>query len=308
MPATGWVFGGRWDFNTWDVPVLPNRQALDAATGGRPAALPSIDGHTFWANTAALAAVGIDAQTLEPIGGKIVHDIDGHPTGILREAACQPLKTIMHSSESGSLESLLVDAQRRMLAVGLTGAHDFDGAECEQAYRTLRAGGDQQLRVHKSIPQVGLEAAIDAGRTTGDGDAWLRTGPVKLFADGALGSHSCHMNQPFHGNEGNTGIEVTPYRDLLALVRRAAGAGIAVATHAIGDRANQLVLEAYEDLILNRLDDAASAGKLRHRIEHTQHLRPEDVHRLARLGVVPSMRPPALLRGHCLGLISVGGP
>ncbi len=291
LPKTGWVFGGRWDYNTWDVPVLPDRYALDAATGGRPAALPSIDGHTFWANTAALAAVGIDAHTPDPVGGKIVRDADGHPTGILREAACQPLKTIMHSSESGSLERLLADAQRRMLAVGLTGVHDFDGAECEQAFRSLRASGDQQLRVHKSIPQVGLEAAIDAGRATGDGDAWLSTGPVKLFADGALGSHSCHMNQPFPGDEANSGIEVTPYRDLLALVRRTAGAGIAVATHAIGDRANQLVLDAYENLILHPLDDAASAAKLRHRIEHTQHLRPEDVHRLARLGVVPSMQP-----------------
>jgi predicted amidohydrolase YtcJ len=122
---------------------------------------------------------------------------------------------------------------------------------------------------------------------------------VKIFSDGALGSHSCHMNHPFPGEEGNAGIEVLPYLDLLALVRRAAGAGIAVATHAIGDRANQLVLDAYQDLVRNPLDaeigmpgsSRRGPDRLRHRIEHTQHLRPEDVQRVARLGVVPSMQP-----------------
>lgn len=299
LPPTAWVFGGRWDFNAWDIPVQPDRRALDSVTGGRPAALPSIDGHTVWANSAALAAVGIDAGTADPIGGEIVRDDDGEPTGILREAAHAPLNDIMHSAEAGDLIAQLAEAQRRLLATGLTGIHDFDGEDCAAAYRALQAHGDLQLRVHKSIPMVALDQAIDDGRATGDGNTWLRTGPVKLFSDGALGSHSCHMNHPFPGEDSNTGIEVIPYLDLLALVRRAAGAGIAVATHAIGDRANQLVLDAYQDLIRNPLDAAPGiAGsarpadtRLRHRIEHTQHLRPEDVQRVARLGVIPSMQP-----------------
>ncbi|WP_445155658.1 amidohydrolase [Arthrobacter sp. Hor0625] len=297
LPATAWVFGGRWDFNAWDVPVQPDRQALDSATGGRPAALPSIDGHTVWANSAALAAVGIDERTPDPVGGEIIRDAAGYPTGILREAANAVLGAIMNSPEAGDLTAQLAEAQRRLLAVGLTGVHDFDGEDCLEAYRALRSEGNLQLRVHKAIPRVALDMAIDEGRATGDGDAWLRTGPVKLFSDGALGSHSCHMNQPFPGEPKNHGIEVIPYLELLALVRRAAGAGIAVATHAIGDRANQLVLDAYQDLVRNPLDAAPALGRaaviprLRHRIEHTQHLRPEDVQRVARLGVVPSMQP-----------------
>jgi predicted amidohydrolase YtcJ len=298
LPPTAWVFGGRWDFNAWDVPVQPDRQALDSATGGRPAALPSIDGHTVWANTAALAAVGIDAGTVDPVGGEIVRDADGHPTGILREAAHAALGEIMHSAEAGDLADQLAEAQRRLLAVGLTGIHDFDGEDCLHAYQGLRDAGNLHLRVHKAIPRTALEQAIDEGRATGNGDAWLRTGPVKLFSDGALGSHSCHMNQPFPGEDGNTGIEVIPYLDLLALVRQAAAAGIAVATHAIGDRANQLVLDAYQDLVRNPLDAPGGipgrtepVPTLRHRIEHTQHLRPADVQRVARLGVVPSMQP-----------------
>ncbi|ALE05273.1 amidohydrolase [Arthrobacter sp. ERGS1:01] len=294
-PATGWVFGGRWDFNIWTVPVQPNRYDLDAVTGGRPAALPSIDGHTVWANSAALAAVGFDASTPDPVGGEIVRDEHSEPTGILREAACDRLEEIMHSAEAGDLGTQLLEAQRRLLAVGLTGVHDFDGEDALAAYRGLRDAGRLGIRVHKAIPMTALELAIDEGRATGDGDAWLRTGPVKLFSDGALGSHSCHMSEAFPGEDGNTGIEVIPYGDLRELVRRAAGSGIGVATHAIGDRANELVLDAYADLAMNPLDAptgiARPASRLRHRIEHAQHLRPSDIARMAQLGVIPSMQP-----------------
>ncbi|WP_125609801.1 amidohydrolase [Specibacter cremeus] len=294
-PTTAWVFGGRWDFNAWAVPVQPNRHDLDAVTGGRPAALPSIDGHTIWANSAALAAVGIDASTPNPVGGEIVRDAHGEPTGILREAAGDKLVDIMHSAEAGDLGTQLIEAQRRLLAVGLTGVHDFDGEDALASYRGMRESGQLAIRVHKAIPMMALDQAIDEGRATGDGDVWLRTGPVKLFSDGALGSHSCHMNAPFPGEDGNTGIEVIPYGDLRELVRRAAGSGIGVATHAIGDRANELVLDAYADLARNPLDPPASmmrpASRLRHRIEHAQHLRPGDIARMAQLGVIPSMQP-----------------
>lgn len=295
LPEGAWIFGGRWDYNLWKTPVQPDRHALDSVTGGRPAALPSVDGHTLWANTAALEAVGIDANTPDPIGGQIVRDVDGFPTGILRENAQNPLTDIGDGPAAGDLATQLAEGQRRLLAVGLTGVHDFDGEDALKGYRSLRSAGGLHLRVHKAIPMTALEQAIDEGRATGDGDSWLRTGPVKLFSDGALGSHTCHMSEAFPGENGNTGIEVIPYVELLALVRRAAGAGIAVATHAIGDRANQLVLDAYEELSRNPLDVPDGAGhpgsRLRHRIEHTQHLRPSDVQRLADLGVIPSMQP-----------------
>ncbi len=126
------------------------------------------------------------------------------------------------------------------------------------------------------------------------GDNWLRTGPVKIFSDGALGSRTCHMNHPFTGEHGNHGMAVTDLDEILSLVRLANSAGIAVATHAIGDRANQLVLDAYETTHGEGL-----TGQ-RNRIEHVQHLRPEDVTRMARLGVVASMQPT-----HCTSDISL---
>ncbi|MFG2073772.1 amidohydrolase [Nonomuraea maritima] len=292
-----WVLGGRWNSNAWERPVQPDRHALDSVCPDRPAALPSIDGHTVWANSLALRMVGIDRTTPDPVGGQIVRDEHGEPTGILREAASYPLRDLVPEED---LADQLLAAQEDLLALGLTSLHDIDGEDCRDAYLRLRDAGALKLRVLKAIPVEHLEAAVAEGRRTGDGDDWVRTGPVKLFSDGALGSHTCHMIDGFTGDEGNHGIAVTPYDDLVKLIRTAASAGIAVATHAIGDRANRLVLDAYEQ--------AGPAPGLRHRIEHAQHVRRADIARMARLGVVASMQPvhctsdidlvAALLAGH----------
>ncbi|GAA1886656.1 amidohydrolase [Paeniglutamicibacter psychrophenolicus] len=294
LPKDAWVLGGRWDFNAWAVPKLPTRQELDSVTDGRPAALASVDGHTTWVNTQALRIAGISANDHDPVGGEIVRDDAGEPTGILRETARDRIKHLMDAG-AGNLKQQMETAQKRLLAVGLTGAHDFDGEDCLDALSELHQDGILSMRVHKGISMAGLDAAIGEGRATGNGDLWLNTGPVKLFSDGALGSHTCHMSQAFAGDDSNFGMEVLPYDTMLHLVRKAAAAGIAVATHAIGDQANHLVLDAYEDLLNNPQSIPSDGGPLRsplrHRIEHTQHLQPADVQRIIELGVVPSMQP-----------------
>jgi predicted amidohydrolase YtcJ len=308
-----WLFGGRWNSNTWDPPAQPDRYALDSVCPELPVALPSVDGHTVWANSAALRLAGIDAGTPDPVGGEIVRDTSGEPTGILRESASYPLRDLMVSPD---LRDQLRAAQEELLSLGLTSVHDIDGEDCRAAYRRLHAAGELKLRVHKAIPMDHLDAAIAEGRRTGQGDDWFRTGPVKIFSDGALGSRTCHMSRPFAGEQGNTGIAVTPYDELVKLFGRAADAGIAVATHAIGDQANRLVIDAYEAI-------GRTAG-LRHRIEHAQHLRPGDLTRMAGLGVVASMQPvhctsdidlvDSLLAGHELasyawrGMLNAGVP
>lgn len=283
LAAGAWVVGGRWNSNVWERPVQPDRHALDAVCPDRPVALSSVDGHTMWTNSRGLALVGIDRDTPDPVGGQIVRDEAGEPTGILRESAMYPLKAQVDGLGPGDLREQLRAAQERLLAVGLTSVHDIDGEDCRAAYLDLHRAGELKLRVHKAIPVAHLDAAIAEGRRTGQGDDWFRTGPVKLFSDGALGSHTSHMNEPFAGQDGNAGIAVTPYEDLVRLVRTANTAGIAVATHAIGDRANQLVLDAYAAV--------GVPGGLRNRIEHAQHVRPRDVARFARLGVIASMQP-----------------
>ncbi|QDP97895.1 amidohydrolase [Microlunatus elymi] len=281
LPDGVWLSGGSWDFNRWDVPVQPDRRALDSVCPDRPAVLSSIDGHTLWLNTAALRAAGIDARTPDPVGGEIVRDETGEPTGILREAGRLGLGELANASDPRDLTELLADAQQLLLGVGLTSVHDIDGEDARAAYLRLRDAGRLAIRVHKAIPVTALELAIEQGRRTGDGDDWVRTGPVKIFSDGALGSHTCHLTDPFP--DGSHGIEVTPYEELLRLVRLANGAGIAVATHAIGDRAAHLVLDAYADV--------AGEHRLRNRVEHAQHLQPADITRMAGLGVIASMQP-----------------
>ncbi|MEV6963848.1 amidohydrolase [Hamadaea sp. NPDC051192] len=304
-----WLLGGRWNSNVWDQPAQPDRYALDSVCPDNPVALPTVDGHTCWANSAALRLAGIDASTPDPIGGHIVKDASGEPTGILRETAMHPLNPFMAATDLGRLLRI---GQDNLLALGLTSVHDIDGEDCHQAYLELKAAGDLKLRVHKATRLPHFEKALAEGRRTGQGDDWYRIGPLKVFSDGALGSHTCHTSRPMTG--GDQGIAVQPYDELVRLFRTAAEAGIAVATHAIGDQANHLVLDAYEQI--------GPTPGLRHRIEHAQHLQPGDVTRMARLGVMASMQPvhctsdmdlvDSLLSGHDLasyawrGLLDAG--
>lgn len=278
-----WITGGRWDCNRWAVPKQPTRQDLDRVCPDHPVALPSVDGHTTWANSRALQMAGIDRDTPNPDGGEIVKDEHGEPTGILREAAAWSLRRMSMKTDPATLAVALDVGQQQLLSQGITSVMDLDGEDVRAAYQLLKDDGRLHIRVHKGIPMDALDLAIEEGRRTGDGDDWLRTGPVKLFSDGALGSLTCLMCEPFAGTN-NSGMAVTGFDDMLRMVQQASAAGIAVATHAIGDRAAQIVVDAYEQ-------GDRSGGTLRHRVEHAQYLRWEDVHRMARLGVVASMQP-----------------
>jgi predicted amidohydrolase YtcJ len=281
LTPAAWLVGGRWDSNRWADPVQPDRRDLDAVCPDRPAFLQTVDGHTAWVNSAALGVGGIDRDTADPIGGQIVRDAAGEPTGILREAAQDELRALAGASDARDLAEQLGATQDYLLAKGLTSVHDIDGEDARAAYLKLRDQGRLKLRVHKAIPVTALESAIAEGRHTGDGDDWVRTGPVKIFGDGSLGSRTCHVGQPFPN--GSRGIAVTPQDELRRLVWRATAAGIAVATHAIGDQAAHLVLDAYQEV--------AGTHRLRLRMEHAQHLQPGDLPRMSRLGVVASMQP-----------------
>lgn len=288
LPAGAWMFGGRWNYHTWDRPVPPTRADLDRACPDRPVALSSVDGHSFWLNSRALRDLGIDARTPDPPGGLVVRDERGEPTGVLRETAGNPVREAMTAAGARDLPEALRQALPTLLAAGITSIHDIDGQDCRAAYESLSAAGELPLRVHKAIPVSALETAVEAGWSTGDGDRWLRTGPVKIFMDGALGSHTCLMSEPFDGEPDNYGLAVTPAEEVDRLVATASAAGIAVAAHAIGDEANRRILQSYERAAATA---SASPRRLRHRIEHAQHLRPADVAEFARLGVVASMQP-----------------
>lgn len=285
-PGDGWIMGGRWDSNAWLDGAQPHRRDLDAIFGVRPVMLSTIDGHADWANSAALARAGIGAGTPDPVGGRIAKDATGEPTGLLLESASGPVDRVAREELVFSTEELLRDAQQHLLSLGIAHITDIDGEDVRSGYLALRDRGELRIRVHKMTRAGDLPAALADGRRFGDGDDWFTTGPVKIFADGALGPHTAHFHADFVGERGNRGIEVTAQQEIVELVRGAVDAGLGAAVHAIGDRANTLVLEAFETVAA----DARVRG-VPLRIEHAQHIRPSDLDRFSELGVVASMQP-----------------
>ncbi len=284
LPDGEWLHSGRWNHNRWSVPEQPDRHALDSVSGNRVAALSSVDGHTIWANSLALTQAGITRDTPDPVGGEIVRDASGEPTGILRESAQELLEVIPR--EQTPLRPWLERCQDWLLSVGLTSITDIDGEDTRAAYAELHADGELRLRVTKCTRDGDLELAISDGRRSGQGDELFRVGPVKFFSDGALGSHTAHMTEPFVGHEG-CGIAAMPYGLLLERTLLAARSNLDVITHAIGDEANRLVLDTFEAVRAESPDTLL-------RIEHAQHVRPVDIPRFRALDVVASMQP-----SHC---------
>ncbi|MHB0870004.1 MAG: amidohydrolase [Chloroflexota bacterium] len=283
--ATGdWVQGGGWDQNLWGR--LPNRHDLDAVAPHNPVLLDSKDLHSCWANSLALKLAGIDVGTLSPTGGEIVREAaTGEPTGLLRESAVALLYRAIPSPSPERCEAVLAEALRVASSRGLTGLQIPEGPQTFSALQRLRAGGDLPLRLYCFLQRECLQDAVQLGIRTGFGDEWLRLGHLKLFLDGALGSETAHMLEPYAGTD-NRGIETLSREELLEIVVEAVSAGIAPAIHAIGDAANRTALDVLEETA-----GQWRAAGLRPRVEHVQLLHPADAGRLGRLGVVASMQP-----------------
>jgi predicted amidohydrolase YtcJ len=285
--ADAWILGRGWDQNDWAVKEFPRKGTLDAAAPGRPVLLRRVDGHAAWLNGAALARVGITAQTPDPDGGRILRDASGEPTGILVDNAVDlATKVVPEPSQTERVRRLKV-AMDHCLALGLTGVHDA-GATQEQIadYHLLLSARELKLRLYVMLADdpATLEVWLPRGTQTSDG--LLTVGAVKLYADGALGSRGALLLQDYSDDPGNRGLAVSTPEHLIDVARRAGHAGFQVCTHAIGDAANRRVLDVYEQ-VLGEL----KPGDRRWRIEHAQVLAPADIPRFARLGVIAAMQP-----------------
>ncbi len=296
-PPGTWILGHGWNQNLWpDLPAggWPDADMLEAAAGGRPAYLTAKSLHAGWANRAALRAAGITASTPEPQGGRIGRDSRGQPDGILFEAAMGLMEAALPAPTSEDIVRAVQEAQTRLWALGLTGLHDFDRRESFIALQTLHQRGDLRLRVLKNLPVEMLDEVLAVGLRSGFGDDVLRIGGIKAFADGALGPRTAAMFAPYEGEAENRGLALLDAEEIYEFGRKAVRGGLALTIHAIGDRANHEVLEAYQRLrTLEReaVPPLSTRGPLRHRIEHVQVLHPADVSRLGELGVVASMQP-----------------
>jgi predicted amidohydrolase YtcJ len=286
-PPGQWVLGHGWNQNEWDS--WPLAEDLDKAAFDHPVYLTAKSLHSSWVNSIALRRAGIEAGTPDPKGGWIQRDAQGAPTGILLETASDLVGRLVPEPDVSGLADAIDHAQRLLWEFGLTGVHDFDLRDCFMALQQLHSEGRLKLRVTKNIPVQLLEQAFDLGLRTGFGDDRLRIGSVKAFMDGALGPRTAAMFQPYDGDPGNKGILNLDAEQLFDIGRRAADVGLGMAVHAIGDRANHEVLDAYEHL--RRYEREHGLQPLRHRIEHVQLLHGEDAARLAELDVVASMQP-----------------
>ena len=294
LPPGEWVLGHGWNQNDWPE-GFGNTAHLDAVSPKNPVYLTAKSLHAAWANSIALEAAGIGAQTPDPPGGRIGRNEQGGPNGILFEGAMELVQAALPEPTADKVALAIRDVLPKLARMGITGLHDFDRRRCFSALQILRQREELTLRVVKSIPLEDLPYAVALGLRTGFGDYYLRIGGIKAFADGALGPRTAAMLQPYEGEMDNRGMLLLDSEELFERGRLAVDNGLSIAVHAIGDRANHEVLNALTQLREYEYNhNAAKASPLfplRHRIEHVQVIHPEDSRRLAELGVIASMQP-----------------
>ena len=288
-PPGQWIRGSGWNKNIWTGGAFPTAADLDAVAPDHPVALEDKSHHATWANHRALELAGITAATQDPPGGEIVRDGSGQPIGILLENAAELVFQAAPEPDVDTMVHALRQGITKAHRLGLTGFHEPGNPTVLAALQVLRARGELGLRVLAHIPADGLDAAVKVGLRSGLGDEYLRIGGVKAFADGALGPQTAYMLAPYEGQADDTGIPTLTTQGLCDLVRRAHAAGLSVAVHAIGDAANRAVLDAIEKTPTT--PSTLRSPTLPDRIEHVQLLHPDDVPRVAYLGIIASMQP-----------------
>jgi predicted amidohydrolase YtcJ len=285
-----WVTGHGWNQNEWsENGEWPSAGELDALAPNNPVYLTAKSLHAAWGNTLALKLANITNDTVDPKDGAILRDGKGHATGVLLESAMRLVEAIVPEPSIREIEAAIEKTQPVLWKMGLTGIHDFDRRDSFMALQGLHERNKLKLRVNKNIPIESLDQAVALGLKSGFGDEWLWIGSVKAFMDGALGPRTAAMFQPYMNEPENRGILNMDGEELFEHGRKAAEAGLSMTVHAIGDRANHEVLNAYAQL--RTYESEKGLPHLRHRIEHVQVLHPDDVPRLAQLNVVASMQP-----------------
>ncbi len=282
-----WIVGQGWNQNTWGV--YGTASQLDEVSGDHPVFLADKSIHAAWVNSAAMAIANIDKDTSDPEGGSIQRDADGIPTGILFENAVNLVeKCIPPVSEIKRLENMRV-GQKTLHSLGLTGIHDFDRRQCFSTLQEMHQSGELTLRVTKSIPVEEMDHAISVGLRSGFGDTHLHMGSVKLFADGALGPQTAAMLMPYEGTTNDYGTLLLSADEIFEIGMQATINGWSLAIHAIGDRANNEVLNGLA--MVRQYEISNNIQQKLHRIEHLQLLHQDDVQKTKDARVIASMQP-----------------
>jgi predicted amidohydrolase YtcJ len=292
-PRDRWLVGGNWDHDRTFGGKLPTAAVVDKYVKDRPVFVRRYDGHMALANSVALKLAGVTPETKDVPGGVVDRLADGKtPSGVLRDNAMGLVsRLIPEPNEEEILEAVLA-AQKHAAELGVTSVQDMDGSSAETRRRLFRVlqrlarEGKLTCRIDLRWP-IALHRELAAAGVAADfGNDFVRVGGVKGFMDGSLGSSTAKMFEPYESDAASTGVYVTEPDVMRALVRSADAAGLNVCVHAIGDRANAVLLDVFAEVA-----DKNGPRDRRFRIEHVQHLRPADYPRFKQLGVVASMQP-----------------
>ncbi|MGB6986843.1 MAG: amidohydrolase, partial [Candidatus Aquilonibacter sp.] len=283
-----WIRGDGWDQNHWPDKAFPTHQALSAAIPNRAVALERVDGHAVFANAKAMELAGVTRATPDPAGGRIVRDANGDPTGVLVDNAVALIARVIPPPTHEQLRRAALAAAAECHRWGVTGVGEAaTSADDLAVFRELAGEGALDLRNYTRLvddPQL-LAAAFAAGPLSAEHDGRLWVRGVKLFADGALGSHGAALLAPYSNDPSNSGLMRTTQAHIADVSQQALQAGFQMSAHAIGDRANRVVLDAYQAALTS-----APTSDHRFRIEHAQVLSPQDIPRFAQLKLIASMQ------------------
>ncbi|MBU01234.1 MAG: amidohydrolase [Gemmatimonadetes bacterium] len=293
VPSGTWITGGNWDHELWGG-LLPRNDWIDPFTQAHPVLVQRLDGHMALANSLALKMSGVATKTGDPPGGSIVRDEAGLPSGVLKDQAIALVREVIPPTTVEATKRALQSAAQHTLSCGITQVHDMGGwnnldmmgwANLE-VYHQAHSEGHLPLRVYSVVPMSSWRRMKDYVSTNGRGDDRLWWGGVKAFVDGSLGSATAWFHEAYLGESGNTGLTTTDTAELQGWIEGADKAGLQPIVHAIGDRANDWLLDIYEDLVANH-----GTRDRRLRVEHAQHLSQSAVGRFSKQGVIASMQP-----------------
>ena len=277
-----WIVEGNWDHTLWGG-ELPSKEWIDNFTKEKPVAIYRMDGHMILANSAALKIAGIDKNTPKVKNGEIVKNPDGTPTGILKSEAMYLVLNKIPSLTDSQKEKAIKSAQKYLHSNGVTSIHDVDSLGGFDILKKMYANNELDIRVYSADPLYNWKAISNKEKVK---TKWLKNGLLKGFVDGSLGSHSAAFKEPYSDKPEDSGILTANIDSLKTWITKADNKNLQITVHAIGDKANNTLLNTYETVIQsNGIKDR------RFRIEHAQHLDQNDISRFSDLNVIASMQP-----------------
>ena len=283
-----WIIGRGWDQTLWPGGQFPNAADLDRYVADKPVMLSRVDGHAIWVNSKAMELAKLDPAVTAPEGGEIIRLSNNQPSGIFIDKAEALIRKHVPEQSPEQVNQALNKAGEHLLSLGITSAHDAGIDHTTwQVYQQRAKSNTMPLRIYAMLsasdPKLG--EMLDAG-VIKDLNDQLLIRSVKIYADGALGSRGAALIEDYHDRKGHKGLMLEDQSTLESLIRQSIRHGYSAHTHAIGDRANRIVLDAYKNVF-----QQAGGKLLRNRIEHAQIVHPDDIPRFKTLDIIPSMQP-----------------